>query len=85
MGRGLGDTDQLGWIMIGLSAAALAYYFVAVLGVAVSNADTISELHIGWFPLMLFAAVNAARFSVGCVFRLSQKITLPGKGRVRLG
>ena len=71
--------------MIGLSAAGLAYYFMAVLGVAVSTADTISELHIGWFPLRLFAAVSAARFSVGCVFSVSRKITLPRKGRVRLG
>ena len=69
-------------IMIGLCAAGLAYHFVAVAGVAISDADTIRELHMGWFPLRLFAAVSAARFSVGCVFSLSQKITLPFSGRV---
>jgi len=72
-------------IMIGLSAAGLAYHFLGVVGVALSNADTIRELHVGWFPLRAFAAINAARFSVGCVFSVSQKITLPRKGRVRLG
>ena len=52
-------------IMIGLSAAGLAYHFLGVVGVALSDADTIRELHMGWFPLRIFAAVNAARISAG--------------------
>lgn len=72
-------------VAIGLGAAGLAYHLLGVVGVAVSNADTIRELHVGWFPFRLFAAINAARFGSGCVFSLSQKITLPKKGRVRLG
>ena len=83
------NLKQLGYratgIMIGLGAAGLAYHLMGVVGVALSNADTIRELHVAWFPLRAFAAINAARFSVGCVFSLIQKLTLPRKGRVRLG
>ena len=69
-------------ITIGLVAAGLAYQLLGVVGVAVSNADTVRELHLGWFPLRAFAAITAARLSTGCVFSLSQKITLPFWGRV---
>jgi lipopolysaccharide export LptBFGC system permease protein LptF len=63
-----------------LGSAAAAYQLLGIVGVAVSGADDIGNLHAGWFPLRFFAAISAARISAGWVFALREKVTLPQKG-----
>ncbi len=60
-------------IIFGLAAAGLAYHFLGVVGVAVSNADNIRDLHVAWFPLRAIAAISAARFTTGRMICLREK------------
>jgi len=78
------DLKRLGYrgaaAAVVLGSAAATFQLLGMVGVAVSGADDIGNLHLAWFPLRAFAAISAARISTGWVFALREKITLPRKG-----
>ena len=57
-------------IVVGLGLAAAAYQAVALLGVAVTGAETVGELHIGWFLVRALVAYRVARVGAGRVYGL---------------
>ena len=57
-------------MVVGLGSASIAYQTVALIGVAVSNAETVGDLNVVWFPIRMLVAVSAARVSGGWVYGL---------------
>ena len=57
-------------IVVGLTLAAIAYHFVSMLAITVSSAQTASDLHLGWFPVRVFVALQIARLSGALVYGL---------------
>lgn len=55
-------------IVVGLGLAGVAYYMVSFIGVAVSGAETVGELPIGWFPIRALVAFRVASVSGGWVY-----------------
>ncbi len=57
-------------IVVGLSLAGVAYQTVALIGVTISGAETVSDLHAGWFPIKALVAYRVARITAGRVYEL---------------
>ena len=55
-------------IAVGLGLAAGAYQCVALIGVAVSSAESVGELGIGWFAIRALVAYRVARLGAGWVY-----------------
>ena len=60
-------------IGVGLGLAAGAYQSVALIAVAISSAESVGELSIGWFPIRALVAYRVARLGAGWVYRLGLK------------
>ena len=60
-------------IAVGLGLAAGAYQSVALIGVAISSAESVGELGVGWYPIRLLVAYRVARLGAGWVYRLGWK------------
>ena len=61
-------------IIVGLSSAGVAFHVVSIIGIAISSADTVGELHIGWFPIRVLVALRMATASSGWAYgMLSRK------------
>ena len=56
--------------VVGLGLAGIAYHTVAMIGVAVSDAETVGDLNVVWFPIRMLVAISAARVSGCWVYRL---------------
>ena len=50
-------------IVVGLTIAAIAYHVVSMLAITVSSAETASDIHLGWFLVRIFLALQIARLS----------------------
>ena len=63
----MSDLKRFGYgaigLMVGLGSAVAAYQAVGLLGVTVSDAHDLGDLHVDWFPLRAFAVIGVARFS----------------------
>ena len=63
----MSDLKRFGYgaigLMVDLGSAVAAYQAVGLLGVTVSDANDLGDLHVAWFPLRAFAAIGVARFS----------------------
>ena len=57
-------------IAVGVTFAGAAYQMVGLIGVVISGAETVGDLHVGWFPLRALFAIQVARASGGWVYRL---------------
>ena len=59
-------------ILVGLGLASIAYQVVSLIAVAVSSAETVGDLHVGWFLIRMLVAVSVAKVSGGwlCGLRL---------------
>lgn len=57
-------------IVVGLGMAGVAYQTVSLFGVAVSGAETVDDLNVGWFPIRMLVAISVARVSGGWLYRL---------------
>ena len=60
-------------IAVGLGLAAGAYQSVALIGVAISSAESVGELSVGWFPIRALVAYRVARLGAGWVCGLGLK------------
>ena len=60
-------------IGVGLGLAAGAYQSVALIGVAISSAESVGELSVGWFPIRVLVAYRVAGLGAGWVYRLGLK------------
>ena len=60
-------------IGVGLGLAAGSYQSVAMIGVAISSAESVGELGVGWYPIRLLVAYRVARLGAGWVYRLGWK------------
>ena len=60
-------------IGVGLGLAVGAYQSVALIGVALSSAESVGELRVGWFPIRVLVAYGVARLGAGGVYRLGLK------------
>ena len=73
----MSDMKRFGYgaigLILGLGSAVAAYQAVGLLGVTLSDANEIGDLHVAWLPLRAFAAISAARFSAGWVPGLRKK------------
>jgi hypothetical protein len=73
----MSDLKRFGYgavgLIIGLGSAVAAYQAAGLLGVAVSDATELGDLHVAWFPFRAFAAISAARFSASWMPRLRKK------------
>jgi len=58
-------------IVVGLSLAGVAYQTMALIGVTVSGAETVSDLPVGWFPIRALVAYRVAGMTGGWVYKLS--------------
>ena len=67
----MSDLKRFGYgaigLMVGLGSAVAAYQAVGLLGVTVSDANDLGDLHVAWFLLRAFAAIGVARFSASWV------------------
>ena len=67
----MSDTKRFGYgaigLILGLGSAVAAYQAVGLLGVTLSDANEMGDLHVAWFPLRAFDAICAARFSASWV------------------
>ena len=63
----MSDLKRFGYgaigLMVGLGSAVAAYQAVGLLGVTVSDANDLGDLHVAWFPIRAFAVIGVARFS----------------------
>ena len=50
-------------IIAGLSMAGIAYQLVALIAVQVTSAETVGDLHTGWFLIRAMVAYRAAKLS----------------------
>ena len=57
-------------IIVGLTLAGVGYYLTSLVGVAVSGAETVEELHEGWVPIRVLVALRVAMFSGSWVYGL---------------
>ena len=60
-------------IAVGFTLAGAAYQLVGLIGVVMSGAETLDDLHVGWFPLRALVAIQVARASGGWVYRLRSR------------
>lgn len=71
---GMPQVKHLGFftlgIIAGLGLAVVTYHTVGLVGVIVSSAETVADLHIGWFPIRALVAYRAARLGGGWVYAL---------------
>ena len=58
-------------IIVGLGLAGVAYPIVSLIGVAVSGAETLGDLHVGWFPVKAWVSFRVATTSGSWVNQLS--------------
>ena len=67
----MSDLKRFGYgaigLMVGLGSAVAAYQAVGLLGVTVSDANDLGDLHLAWFPIRAFAVIGVARFSASWV------------------
>ena len=67
----MSDLKRIGYgaigLIVGLGSAIAAYQAVGLLGVTLSDAKELGDLHVAWFPLRAFAAIGVARFSASWV------------------
>ena len=57
-------------IVVGLGLAGIAYQIVSLIGVAVSDAETVGDLNLGWFPIRMLVAASVAKVIGGWLYRL---------------
>ena len=57
-------------IIVGLSLASAAYHIVSLIGVVVSSAETVGDLHASWFPIRVLVALGVAKVCGGWVYGL---------------
>ena len=60
-------------IIVGLSLAGVAYHIVSLVGIAISGAETVQELHVGWFPIRVLVALRVASLSGARVYGLCSR------------
>ena len=67
----MSDLKRFGYgaigLMVGLGSAVAAYQAVGLLGVTVSDANDLGDLHVAWSLLRAFAAIAVVRFSASWV------------------
>lgn len=63
---------RLGYFALGISAGlglgSVSFYLVPLIGVAVSSAETVDELHGIWFPVRVLFALRVAPVSGGWIY-----------------
>lgn len=60
-------------IIVGLILAGVAYHIVSLIGIAMSGAETVQELHVGWFPIRVMIAFRVASLSGAWVYGLCSR------------
>ena len=54
---------------VGVTFAGAAYQMVGLIGLVISGAETVGNLHVGWFPLRALVAIQVAKATGGWVYR----------------
>ena len=55
-------------IAAGFTLAGAVYQIVGLIGVVISGAETLGDLHLGWFPIRALVAYRVARVGAGWVY-----------------